>query len=164
MRVRRLSVEMAGTPSPHTDVPIFLGEFLTLTHQGVKPWVQLMVLIQVFLGHGLLNSQVFGQLAIPDTIDNREVNPLGRISGYPQTLSSCGVQIRVLLNEVFHDGVFGVVRHKSHFGLFIVGLYHGIPITGSEYILNLEHISMLGYRLQVGVTARKSSGVGSDQV
>ena len=69
------------------------------------------------------------------------------------------MQICVLLNEVFHDGVFGVVRHKSHFGLFIVGLYHGVPITGSEHILNLEHISMLGYCLQVGVTAGQTAGI-----
>lgn len=79
IRDPRIDVEMARSTSPHLDVPISLGEVLTLPHQSTKTRVERMILLQVFPRHGRIDSQVFSQLAVPDTIYYLPFDTTGRL-------------------------------------------------------------------------------------
>ena len=73
-----------------------------------------MVLVEVFLGHGLLHPKVLGEMLVPDAVDNREIDALRRLPRNVKPLGSGGVQICILLDELFHHRVLGVCKFDKN--------------------------------------------------
>lgn len=79
VRDPRVDVKVACSACPHLDVPIGFGEILALPHKPTKTRVKRMILLQVFPRHGWVDSQVFSQLAVPDTIYYLPFDTTGRL-------------------------------------------------------------------------------------